>query len=264
MKPAYSPSSAIATFLSLLFIFIFLTAFSPTKWGGAVTYVIVDGNSMEPRFHLGDLVLVRKESAYEVGDAVVYRNEEMHRFVFHRIIATELDHFVMQGDHNSWLDSYQPSDGDVIGKLWIHIPKIGKAVEWVRAPLHLSLIIGLLGGILMFDLFGGSSPRKKRRKLHMPDLGRLSEGAFYGFGFLALLFLVVGIYSFFLPLNHPIEKITYQQEGDYLYSAMGAPGVYDTNMVRAGEPIFPKLTCIVNINFAYTLISDRLQGISGN
>src|SRR5689334_9978269 len=106
MKYSYSRSSVITTFLSLFFVCILLVAFSPTKWGGAVTYVIVDGNSMEPVFHLGDLVLIRTEPAYEIGDAVVYQNEEMHRFVFHRIIATELDHFVMKGDHNSWLDSY--------------------------------------------------------------------------------------------------------------------------------------------------------------
>ena len=219
---------------------------------------------MEPDFHPGDLVLARTESTYGVGDAVIYRNAEMDSFVFHRIIGLELDRFVLKGDNNSWLDSYQPVQDEIVGKLWLHIPKFGKAIEWVRMPIHMSLTIGLLGGVLMFDMFKKPSQRKKEKNAPLSNFGKALEGTLYGFGFLALSFLALGIYSLTRPLNRPAENIPYSQEGIFFYSATGTPGIYDTDMVRSGEPVFPKLTCFLNIGFTYNIIGDRLQGISGN
>src|SRR5690348_15775156 len=109
MKSQTSPRSLFITFLSLFLLITGYIMFAPTQLGGAVTYVIVDGNSMEPKFHLGDLVLVRTQPVYQLDDAVVYQNAELGRYVFHRIVAMNLDRFVMQGDNNSWLDSYNPS-----------------------------------------------------------------------------------------------------------------------------------------------------------
>ena len=108
--------------LSLFVAILFWLAFAPTQLGGQVTYVIVDGNSMEPKFHFGDLVLVRRQDTYQIGDAVTYQNAELGRFVFHRIVNIQTDRFILQGDHNTWLDGYQPNQSEIIGKLWIHIP----------------------------------------------------------------------------------------------------------------------------------------------
>ncbi|MBI2332579.1 MAG: S24 family peptidase, partial [Chloroflexi bacterium] len=58
-----------AAFL-LFFLFAFWFIFAPVQLGGPLTYVIVNGNSMEPGYLLGDLVLVREEAAYGLGDAV--------------------------------------------------------------------------------------------------------------------------------------------------------------------------------------------------
>lgn len=264
MKVITGRSSVIITLASLLFIFIFFMAFAPTQLGGAVTYVIVNGNSMEPGFFRGDLVLVRVEPAYGVGDAVVYQDPNMGSFVFHRIIRLELDHFILQGDNNSWLDSYQPIQGEIVGKLWVHIPKLGRAIEWVRVPLHMSLTVGLMGGVLMFDMIKKPSQRsKKEKKIPLGNFERMPEGALYVFGFLALLFLVLGIYSFTRPLHRSADNISYQQDGYYYYSATGTPGVYDTDVVRSGEPVFPKLTCFLNIGHTYSVTGGHLQGISG-
>lgn len=263
MKDTSSRFSTIITLSSLLFTFIFFLMFAPTQLGGAVTNIIVDGNSMEPGFFLGDLVLVRTEPAYGVGDAVVYLDPNMGSFVFHRIIGMELDRFILQGDNNSWLDSYQPVQDEIVGKLWVHIPKLGRAIEWMRVPLHMSLTVGLLGGVLMLDIFKKPSQRKKEKNAPSSNPRGLSEGVLYGFGFSALLFIALGIYSFTRPLNRPAESISYQQDGYYYYSATGTPGIYDTDVVRSGEPVFPKLTCFLNIGFTYNIMGEQLQGISG-
>jgi signal peptidase I len=255
----------VLTALSLvLFLFLFWIMLAPTQLGGSLTYVIINGNSMEPGFYRGDLVLVRTEPAYGMGDAVVYRNAEMDSFVFHRIIGMELDRFILQGDNNSWLDSYQPVQDEIVGKLWVHVPKLGKVIEWTRVPLHMSLIVAFLGGVLMFDLFKTPSRRKKEKNIPLGSFGGTPEAALYGFGFLVLLFLVSGIYFLTLPLNQPAENITYEQEGQFVYSATGTPGVYDTEVVRAGEPVFPKLACFLNVGYTHNISGGRLQGISGS
>ena len=55
----------------LLFAVAWLVA-GPARLGGSTTYVATHGISMEPRFHTGDLALVRPASAYRVGDVVAY------------------------------------------------------------------------------------------------------------------------------------------------------------------------------------------------
>src|SRR5215207_1360970 len=127
-------------------------AFAPTLIGGRASYVVVNGNSMEPGFHRGDLVIVQAASIYSVGDVVIYRDAQLNTYVIHRIIAIEQDHYVFKGDNNSWIDIYHPTRAELIGKLWILIPKLGKAMEWLRLPINMGLTTGLLGGILMASM----------------------------------------------------------------------------------------------------------------
>ena len=250
--------------LSLFLVAVFWLLFAPTQLGGQMTYVIVDGNSMEPRFHYGDLVIVRRQPAYQVGDAVTYQNGEMGRLVFHRIVSISFDRFILKGDHNTWLDSYQPSQAEIIGRLWIHVPKTGKTIEWVRSPIKLALTVSLLGGILMAGTILQPKQRRKGKTNPVVNFGGVLEGALYLLGFLALAFLGLSIFSFTRPLTHPTENVQYQQEGFFFYSATGTPGVYDTDMVRSGEPVFPKLTCFLNVGFAYNVPGGQLQNISGS
>ena len=62
-------SSLMVVFVSIAALLLFWVTFLPAQLGGWVTYVIVDGISMEPGFVFGDLVLVRTQTDYEVGDA---------------------------------------------------------------------------------------------------------------------------------------------------------------------------------------------------
>src|SRR5690348_11633009 len=104
---------------STAFLFMFLAIiwinFAPTQMGGPAIYVIVDGNSMKPDFHLGDLVILRDTPPYQVGDIATYRNAEMGGFVIHRIIAVEAEHFIFKGDNNAWIDAYTPTRAELIG-----------------------------------------------------------------------------------------------------------------------------------------------------
>ncbi|HTX91153.1 MAG TPA: S24/S26 family peptidase, partial [Anaerolineales bacterium] len=46
--------------------------FAPVQLDGQTTYVIVNGSSMEPNYHFGDLAVLRQAVDYQVGDVVAY------------------------------------------------------------------------------------------------------------------------------------------------------------------------------------------------
>jgi signal peptidase I len=154
--------AVMAAFLIVIVITAWLV-FAPLQLGGQAAYVIVTGNSMEPVFHLGDLVVVHPALNYMVGDIVVYRSAELKKFVFHRIIGKNLDHFILQGDNNTWTDSFQPTREEMVGKLWIHIPEAGKVVQWLRLPINMALMAGAAGGILMTALLMGRSRYRTKK-----------------------------------------------------------------------------------------------------
>jgi signal peptidase len=253
--------SNLILFAGLVVIWI---AFAPVKVGGQVSYIMVNGISMEPNYHTGDLVIVRKADTYQVGDVVAYRDAEMGQYVIHRIIGTKQEQFELKGDNNSWIDAYHPTHDEVVGKQWIHAPKIGIAMQWLRMPINMSFTIILLGGVLMTSMFTKPSHGKKGKNSPSVKFGGMLEGTLYTLGFLFLGFLGLSIFAFTRPSTRIADKIKYQQNGSYSYTATGTPGVYDSETVHSGEPIFPKLTCFLNIGFTYNILGNQFQNISGN
>jgi signal peptidase I len=261
------PGRVPAVVANLILVFslaILWVAFAPTRLGGNVAYVIVNGISMEPDYHLGDLTVMRRAGAYQIGDVVTYRDAKMQAYVIHRIIGIEQDHYVLKGDNNSWIDAYRPTHEEIVGKLWIHFPGVGTWFKWLRAPLHLALTVGLLGGILVASMIKPSPSRKSTSAPMSPVRGGTWEIGLYVFGFLALTCLGLSILSFLRPLTRAASQIQYQQESRFSYSATGTPVIYDTETVRSGEPVFPRLTCFLNIAFTYSVTGDQLQNISGS
>jgi signal peptidase I len=134
--------------------------FAPTPTGGQATYVIVNGNSMEPGFHLGDLVIVRSARSYNIGDEVAYWDADLGRYVFHRIVGENLDRFILKGDNNAWTDSYQPTMDEIVGKVWISLPSVGKAFQWLRTPIILAVFAGVFVSLALAVML--ITPKKKR------------------------------------------------------------------------------------------------------
>jgi len=257
--------AAIANILLLAGLAAIWMAFAPLKLGGEVSYVMVNGISMEPGFHTGDLAIMRQAAAYQVGDIVAYTDAQMNANVIHRIIGTEENRFVLQGDNNSWIDAFQPTPDEVVGKLWLHLPQLAVAIEWVRAPLNMALAAGLIGGFFMITLLP-QKPNKHGKK--KPAAGGSSAGMFemalYVCGFLALVCAGLAIFAFTRPATRSADPIKYQQTGVFFYTAGGAPGVYDGDAVRSGEPVFTKLTCTLNLGFTYILESAVPAFIAGS
>lgn len=93
----------------------------PSRLGGASTFVIVKGSSMEPTYHSGDLLYARSARSYRVGDVVVYRIPKRGtgagEMVVHRIRGRTADgRYVMQGDNRSEDDGAFPSASDFVAR----------------------------------------------------------------------------------------------------------------------------------------------------
>ena len=76
-------------------------------------FAVVEGRSMEPLLHSGDLVFLLSDKDPGVGDIVVYRDNS-GRFIIHRVIAVYevngLECYVIKGDNNVIPDLGDPAD----------------------------------------------------------------------------------------------------------------------------------------------------------
>lgn len=119
--------------------------FLPRPLGGRLALVVVTGSSMAPSLRAGDLVLVRAEKTYRVGDVVAYRAASLKRVVIHRVVATGPEgRYIVGGDANGWLDSDLPSAREVLGRAWVRVPRVGAFLLALRRPAYLGLLAGLV------------------------------------------------------------------------------------------------------------------------
>jgi signal peptidase I len=142
----------------------------PTALGGDVSYVVIQGSSMEPTYEDGDLVVVREDSRYEHGDVIAFRAggtfDDPTRII-HRIIGgTAEDGFVTQGDNRDRTDPWRPSTEDVIGRAMLHVPMAGDAAGIVTRPESFAA----LGGAAV--VIGGTKHRRRRRRRLTPATAR--------------------------------------------------------------------------------------------
>src|SRR6188768_2500081 len=108
--------SLLGTLLIGLFIAVDAWYIWPSNLGGATSFVVVSGSSMEPTYYTGDLVIAR-ESEASVGDVIVYAPEGYGGAqIVHRIVGgTAADGWVMQGDNNDFKDPFTPKGDEVKG-----------------------------------------------------------------------------------------------------------------------------------------------------
>lgn len=123
-RRALSLVGSLAGWLAVAFCAWFLW---PSTLGGATTFIIVSGHSMEPDYLPGDLLVARK-GAPTVGDIVVYRPgaEYGNAKVVHQIIGGDgAAGWEMKGINNTWVDQWHPTNAQVVGTVVVHFPSFG-------------------------------------------------------------------------------------------------------------------------------------------
>jgi len=122
-------------------------------------YVVVLTNSMKPTINPGDLVIVKPVDPYKlhVGDIILYQihiGGATYR-ITHRIVAIGHDregrlYFITKGDNRKYTDPWRVYPNQVIGKVVLVIPHIGKV--WYYTPLIVLIIFLFIIASLAYDL----------------------------------------------------------------------------------------------------------------
>ena len=142
----------------------------PMPFGYGASVVL--SGSMEPAIMTNELILVKAEDSYEVGDVVVYQNGNM--LVAHRIVAMDEETVVTRGDANNTDD--QPIALEQIkGRVFAHIPHVGTVVRVIKTPV--ATIALILGAVLLVELPFQKEKEKKEGELEKikAEIRRLKE-----------------------------------------------------------------------------------------
>ncbi len=267
----HSKWKPISTALLLTFLAAAWALLAPSQLGGRASYIIVNGASMEPSMRKGDLVIVHPAPAYRSGDVVTYQDPRLGP-VIHRIIRTEGNSFVLKGDNNSWVDSYKPTQPELIGKLWLRVPSAGKLISIVRSPLNMALFMGVATVISLSLLTPRKTRRDKSRQQRQAANGRQTPGLLGETGQAVLTILLAPLFGSlllaFLSYGRAgsravSDNLAYQHTAEFGYSAAVPAGVYNADRVATGEPVFRKLTDVVTVQFKYRLQSDQPRDVAG-
>jgi signal peptidase I len=151
----------LASVPTVAILFAIWVALAPPVLGGSTSYVITDGISMLPRYHAGDLVLLREQSSYHVGEVAGYHNLQLGVTVMHRIIAIKDGHYYFKGDNNNFVDTYHPAASEIVGAEWIHLPGWGNFILMLKAPFVTAVLLGLMWLFLFAPRFSRGSRRRR-------------------------------------------------------------------------------------------------------
>lgn len=269
-----------AGILFLAVLALFWVFFAPVQLGGSTLYSATVGDSMEPLFHAGDLAIVRRSASYRVGDIVLYESQVLHRPVLHRIIVIQNGHYFFKGDHNTFVDPGYARSQDLLGKLWIHVPKAGSILSWFGAPTHTAILAAIAAGFLFV---GGAGGGKRRRSRRAPPSGSgvRSSSAMSGMsGFIhrprksaeniiaavaSILAAILLASGFSATLARTVSVTGFHQTGRFSYSAktLHASTTYPDGTASSGQPIYLSVIRNMSVAFSYRFaskLSHRLHG----
>lgn len=259
--------------------------FAPQSLGGRTGFIVINGNSMEPLYHRGDLVITLVAQDYAVGDIVTYLHPQIGT-VIHRMLEWNGERWRLQGDNNSFVDPYEPLPSEVTGRAWLHFPRVGNWLVALRKVWYIpATLVG--GGFAMAMINPGSPPHRRRRQSSVNQMAmsnpnspprrrqrrssanqfeielRLAVVTLYAVCTLAAA-LLAG-YAFTRPLSTEVSTPRqFSHQGQFSYRAPAPAGIYNTPEARSGDPIFTRVSNEIEIVFNYQFVSETESTISGN
>lgn len=135
----------------------------PQQLGGRMSYVITDGTSMLPHIRADELVIVRKEPTYHVGEVAAFHDQQLRVVVLHRIIAIRGAHYVFKGDNNNFVTSFEPTESQIVGAEQLQLPGAGRLLLELRTPGVAAVLLAVLW---LYTFSERSRSRRRRRRRH--------------------------------------------------------------------------------------------------
>lgn len=119
--------------------------------------VLVISNSMWRYAPQGSIVLIKKSNMYRIGDVITFKfKNTLGNLITHRINNikeignTKL--FYTKGDNNNFNDPVPISEDEVIGRVFLVIPHVGKIILFIFKPWVLFIIYYVPAGFCLGNL----------------------------------------------------------------------------------------------------------------
>lgn len=166
--------NAFTTFLVALVV-ILAVLLVGVRLIGLQPYTVLSG-SMEPTYHVGSLIYVKKVDSFDLkpGDVITYMLDEdtlsTHRIV--EVIPDEEDasvvRFQTKGDANDAMDGSLVHCNNIVGTPVFTIPYLGYVANYIQHPpgTYIAISAGAILLLLVFlpDLFSDDEENDKEKK----------------------------------------------------------------------------------------------------
>ncbi|MBP1759584.1 MAG: peptidase [Firmicutes bacterium] len=158
--------SALTTLLLIMMIILVFFAVTSkmsqdgtSKLGNYRMMVVLSG-SMSPAFETGDVILIStvKKAQYSKDDIVTFKDpEDMKKIITHRIIDVNQEgnkvSYRTKGDANNSADPKLVPANNVIGQEKLHIPYLGRMIEFGKTKQGIILLILVPGFLIIAGEF---------------------------------------------------------------------------------------------------------------
>ena len=169
-----------ATTLLVALVVVLAVLLVGVRLAGLQVYTVLSG-SMEPTYHVGSLIYVKKVDPMELkaGDVITYMLDEdtlsTHRIV--EVVPDENDSSVIRfrtkGDANDAEDGSLVHYKNVVGTPVFSIPKLGYLANYIQKPpgMYVAISAGAFLLLLVFlpDLFEDDKKGKDKKEEGKPD-----------------------------------------------------------------------------------------------
>lgn len=142
----------------------------PMPFGYGMSVVL--SGSMEPTLSVGDLLVVRAQRSYEVGDMVVYQSGRTP--VVHRIVSAEDDTFTTRGDANNTNDAPIPATA-VKGRVILTIPKVGSLLWTLKSPAAMIAMLAVAILLVEGSFYSQKAEKEKEKEKIKDEIRALME-----------------------------------------------------------------------------------------
>lgn len=126
----------------------------------------VDSGSMAPLYPVDTLIVLQDISPEEIqtGDVITYVLNEDGLLVTHRVVDVDRENqlFTTKGDANNNEDP-PVMWGNVVGKVVLGIPLIGKPIRFLTDPANRPLVIGIIVALFAVSLIWDLLVRRRKK-----------------------------------------------------------------------------------------------------
>lgn len=138
--------SIIFIITSAIITCIIIVTFLALPWGGSHKLLVVLSGSMEPAVSAGSLLFVKPDTTpYAIGEIISFNLPKIKQFVTHRIVSlSEQDGTWMyqtKGDANNENDGFIVSENQVLGKVSVSLPYVGRLVGFAKTKQGIAVLI---------------------------------------------------------------------------------------------------------------------------